>query len=65
VTPLNRGAGYENNVRNCEILPVLGAQPRAGIKSSSEISAGKLLGRKAQLSLFTQPCFRVIKRSKH
>ena len=27
---LYRGAGYENNVRNCEILPVLGAQPNFG-----------------------------------
>lgn len=30
VTPLKRGVGFGNNVKNCEILPVLGAQPSFG-----------------------------------
>lgn len=30
VTPLKRGVGFGNNVKNCEILPVWGAQPSFG-----------------------------------
>lgn len=30
VTPLNRWMEFENNVKNCEILPVWGAQPSFG-----------------------------------
>ena len=30
VTPLNRGVGFGNNVKNCEIPPVWGAQPSFG-----------------------------------
>lgn len=30
MTPLKRGVGFGNNVKNCEILPVWGAQPSFG-----------------------------------
>lgn len=41
---------YPKGQRLGKSSPVLGAAQRGGIKSSSEISAGKLLGRKTQLS---------------